>query len=189
MSKNKDIYEHLAKVYFDPASNKSKDPACFKSLFKNLFKLGILVVSCLVIVLMVVLFSPRSKPKSQLSLILENNITRINYDFNQAKKEAVIFDLKDMDLSDFESLCFRARKTNYQDDLHMCVEFISGFAEKSQIYLKQIPRKWQNFKINLVDFENIKKWSDMRQLLFVVEEWNAQAKKGIVYIDNVSFLK
>ena len=189
MGKSEDIYEHLAEVYLNSSRNKKKNHTYHKSLFKNLFKLSIIVIACLIAVLMVTIFGHKSIPKSQRILILEANTTRIDYDFNQVKKEAAIFDLKEMNLLGFRTLSFRARKANFQDDLHMSVEFISDFGEQSQIYIKQIPTRWQNFNVDLTEFKNISDWSNMRQLLFVLEDWNARTKKGVVYFDNVYVLK
>ena len=191
MGKSEDIYEHLAEVYLNSSRNKKKNHTYPKSLFRNLFKLSIVVITCLVviIVLMLTTFGKKQVSKSQHILILESHTTKIDYDFNQVKKEAAVFDLKDMNLLGFKTLSFRARKSNYRDDLHMSVEFISDFGEKSQIYIKQIPTRWQDFKINLDEFKNISDWTSMNRLLFVLEEWNAQDKKGIVYFDNVYVLK
>ena len=190
MSKTKDIYEHLAKVYFDSTRNK-KSQALPKSIFKNLFIITASLVVCLVFVLMVVLIQHRqeSRPQSQVVFILEASPTRINYDFTQVEKETATFDLKDISLLDFRTLSFRIRKSNFPDNLHMSVEFVSKYGENSQIYIKQIPTRWQDLKIKLAEFENISDWSHMSQLSFVLEEWNAQVKQGIVYIDNIQFLK
>ena len=190
MNKTNDIYEHLAKVYFDSSNNRKKNFSFSKSLFKRKsVQLSILVIGCFFVFLWISIFARKPIPKSQISLILEPNTTRIDYDFNQAEKEAAIFDLKQINLIDFQALRFRARKSNYQDNLHICVEFVSRYGEKSKVYIKQIPTKWQNFKINLNEAKDISDWSGMQQLSFVLEKWNAQLKKGIVYIDNVEFLR
>jgi len=189
VKKSKDVYEYLANVYLGSSRNKKKNHTPLKPLYKNLVKLGITVVGCLIIVLTMSVFGEKPISKSQHALILEDNITKLDYNFDQSDKELAMFDLKDMNLLDFKTLDFRARKSNYKDNLHLSVEFISEFAERSQIYVQQIPTKWQDFKINLSDFNNITDWSRMRQLLFVLEEWNAQEKKGTVYIDNICFLK
>lgn len=189
VKKSKDIYEHLANVYLGSSRNKNKNHILSNLAFKNLVKPGIAIIACLVIVLIVVIFREKPISKGQHALILEDATTKIVYNFDRAEKELAMFDLKDMDLLGFKTLDFRARKSNYKDNLHLSIEFISDFAEKSQIYIKQIPTKWQNFKIDLGEFKDITDWSRMHRLLFVLEEWNAQAKKGTVYIDNICFLK
>lgn len=190
MKKSKEIYEHLADVYLGSSRNKNKNHPNNKSLFRNPFKVGIGVVVCSVVVLTAIIFVQKSAPhKSQLVLVLEDDIRKIDYDFNNTKKKVAIFDLSNMNLLGFKTLEFRLRKGNYQDSLHMRVGFISSFGEESGIYIKQIPTRWQNYKVDLTEFKDISDWFRMRQLLFVLEEWNAQAKRGNVYIDNVQFLK
>jgi hypothetical protein len=189
VEKSKDVYEYLANVYLGSSPHKKKKHAFLKPVYKNLVKLGITIVGCLIIVLTVSIFGDRPVSKGQHAIILEDSITKINYNFDQSDKELAIFELKDINLSGFKTLDFRARKSNYKDNLHLSVEFISDFAEKSQIYIEQIPTKWQDFKIDLTEFKDISDWSRISRLLFVLEKWNAQEKKGTVYIDNVCFLK
>jgi len=190
VKKSKEIYEHLANVYLGSFRKKNKNQTYSKLSLNNLVKLGIAVVVGVVIVLVAVVYS-REKPalKGQQVLILEDATTMIDYDFDKASKKLASFDLKDMNLLGFKTLDFRIRKSNYKDNLHLSVEFISDFAERSQVYVKQIPTKWQSFKIDLDEFKDITDWSRMRQLLFVLEQWNVQAKKGTIYIDNICFLK
>lgn len=187
--KSKEIYEHLARVYFDSSRNKKKNNPQSKLVFRNLLKLGIVVIVCLIAVVAVIIFWQKPEPKSQHALVLESNPNKIDYDFTEAKEEAAIFDLSDMNLLGFKTLEFRLRKSNYQDNLHMRIELISQYGEESQIYVKHIPTRWRKFKTDLSEFKDISDWSRMRQLAFVLEEWNAQEKKGAVYIDNVYFLK
>lgn len=191
MKRDKDVYEHLANVYLDssgPNKKRIRTPGAKSLLLKNLFKIGVAVFICVVIVLTVTIFKQKPISKGQLSLILEDNPTKLNYNFNQSEKETVIFDLKNMNLQNYKILGFRVRKGNYRDNLHMCVEFISDFEEKSQFYIKHIPTSWRNYKIELNEFKDISNWSRMRQLLFILEEWNCQDKQGTVYIDNICFL-
>ena len=67
----------------------------------------------------------------------------------------------------------------------MRVEFNSKYKEKSEIYIKDVPHTWKDFKINLSEFKNISDWSAISDLSFIIEEWNTSGKKGIVYVDNV----
>ena len=189
VEKSKDVYEYLANVYLGTSPHKKKKQAFLKPAYKNLVKLGITIVGCLIIVLTMSVFGDRPVSKGQHAVILEDSITKINYNFDQSDKELAIFELKDINLLGFKTLDFRARKSNYKDNLHLSVEFISDFAEKSQIYIEQIPTKWQDFKIDLTEFKDISDWSRISQLLFVLEKWNAQEKKGTIYIDNICFLK
>ena len=45
------------------------------------------------------------------------------------------------------------------------VEFTNAFRERSEVYLRNIPHKWQTYKINLTDFKEIMDWSGMSDFL------------------------
>lgn len=189
-----DIYEYLAKVYLGSsrADLKKKNQIPPKSGLKNLFKLGILVLAAFVlaaILLATISLTKHISLKSKLALILEPNIVKIAYNLDTAKKSTATFDLRGVNLLGFKTLGFRARRSYYQENLHLRIEFISGFKEVSQFYIKQIPRQWQDFKVELSNFKEISDWSNLNELKFIVEEWNIQDKRGTVYIDNIHFLK
>ena len=78
---------------------------------------------------------------------------------------------------------------NISDTISLRVEFTSAYKEKSEVYVKNIPYRWQELTFNLSDFKNITDWSEIKDMSFTVEEWNTRENKGIVYIDNVRVLK
>jgi hypothetical protein len=94
-----------------------------------------------------------------------------------------------LDLSKYKSLAFSLNKINFRDKIAIRVEFTTPFKEKSEIYLADIQYRWKDYKINLAEFQKISDWSQMQTLAFVVEVWNTREKIGVVYIDNVRFLK
>ena len=71
----------------------------------------------------------------------------------------------------------------------MRVEFINRFNEKSEVYVKDIPSKWTNQRIDFIRFAKMRDWRQMKTLAFSVEELNAREKSGIVYLDNIRILK
>ena len=179
----KDIYEHLAKIYLD-ASLKRKKSNKVHARFKQLFFVSIAVIFALSAFLLTPLFTRRPL-ESEILLVLCPDPVKLNFNFDPAKKELFTLNLKGLNLARFKSLGFSTMKTNRQDSVSLRVEFNSTFKEKSEIYIKDIPNKWQDYKINLAEFKNISDWSAMSDLSFIVEEWNTSGKKGIVYIDNV----
>jgi len=184
----KEIYEHLAKIYLDASSKKKKR---IKPLSKFARNFSIAAVA-IVLVLGGALFSSyqRNKPfNSDLSLVLLTESAKINFNFDPAKKEIFNLGLNKLNVGRFKGLAFNVRKTNFNDNISLRVEFTNIFNEKSEVYIKNIPHKWQEYKINLSEFGNINDWSEMTNLCFVVEEWNAREKNGVVYIDNVRLLK
>jgi len=195
----KDIYEHLAKIYLD-ASLKRKNKTSKSPTFKNLFFISIAAIFLLSASLIASLTKNKAisltklennqQPNSELALLLQPNIVKINFDFDPAKEENFSLDLSKLNLSRFKALGFSLRKARFEDSVVFKVVFTNALKEKSEILLANIPAfKWQDFKIKLIDFKNITDWSQMSALSFVIEELNVREKKGIAYIDNIRLLK
>jgi hypothetical protein len=185
----KDIYEHLAKIYLDASLNKKKKSIRRSKIFQNI----LLGVSFFVLAFGLGIYANlhKAKPlfKSELALILLTDAVKINFNFDPAKKEIYALNLNSLDLARYRTLAFTVKNANFRDTISLRVEFVNAFKEKSEVYVKNIPHRWQDFKIGFGEFRNISDWSEMLSLVFSVEEWNAQSKKGVVYLDNIRLLK
>ncbi len=182
----KDIYEHLAKIYLDASSKKKKKSTKHFLLDKGFF-LGLIAIFAVGVVILTYPNHTR-KLNSDTALVLSLDPAKINFNFDPAKKEIYTIDLNKLNLTRFKELGFSVRKTGPAEKLTLKVEFTSTFREKSDVYIRDIPGKWQDYRVKLDQFKKITKWSEVASLSFIVEEWNVKAKKGVVYIDNVRFL-
>lgn len=184
----KDIYEHLAKIYLDASLNRKKQPKEYPKLFRHLFLVSITLVFILFSFLVA---RQRQNPSlnSQIALVLNPEVVKINFHFDPARRETYTVSLNNLNLSRFKALAFSVKKANYRDDISLRVEFTSHFKEKSATYFKDIPHKWQEYQIELAEFKGISDWSNMADISFIVEEWNVREKRGEVFVDNIRFLK
>jgi len=183
----KDIYEHLAKIYLD-ASSKKKTPSPKYPFLKNPVYI-VLVVVFVLSSLLSVYFLQRKALKSQIALVIYPYPVKINFNFDPAQKEICSINLKKLNLSRFKALEFAVKKTEFSDNISLRIEFTNSFNENSEAYIKGVTNKWQMHRIKFSEFRNIKDWSDMTNLSFIVEQWNVQKKKGVVYIDNVRLVR
>jgi hypothetical protein len=184
----KDIYEHLAKIYLDASSRKKKKTRGYPKVFKNPFFISLVFVSAFAFIL----FSNFQKKKAlncELALVLLADTAKINFHFDPARKETYTIHLNKLNLMRFRALAFSVKKANYENIISLRVEFTTPFRERSEIYFKDVPHKWQDYKINLYEFKGISDWSEMSNLTFAIEEWNVKEKRGVVYIDNVRLLR
>ena len=183
----KDIYDHLAKIYLDASSKKKKKNKAYPKLFKNLF----IIFIFLTIGLGTTLLSSSKKQagNSETALIIQDTASKINFNFDPAKKEIYNINLNRLSLTHAKQLAFSVRNMNPKDKITLRVELTNAFKERSEVYIRNIPAKWQDFKIELAEFKSINDWSEIISLAFCVEEWNTSEKKGIVYIDNVRIIK
>ncbi|MBU1727447.1 MAG: hypothetical protein KJ880_07445 [Candidatus Omnitrophica bacterium] len=184
----KDIYEHLAKIYLDASSKKDNKSKVDSVLIKNIFTGALIFLFGLGTTL--VFFVPKNRSlNKEVELILAPEALKINFNFDPAKKEIFTLNLNKLDVSRYSKVGFAVKKANFQDNITLRVEFTSNYREKSEVYFRNIPHKWTDYKIDLSQFKGISDWSQMENLSFAVEEWNAREKKGVVYIDNVRLLK
>jgi len=184
----KDIYEHLAKIYLDASSKRKHKSTESTKLFKNLFVTSVIFIALLGVFLVFNIVQKKGL-RTQTALVLQPDAVKLNFHFDPAKKELYSISLNNLNLNTYKTLAFSAKKHNYKDNIAMRIEFINTFKEKSELYLKNIPLKWEEFKIDLAKFKSLTNWSEMFKLDFVVEEWNVKEKKGVVYLDNIRFLK
>jgi len=187
----KEIYEHLANIYLDASSKSSKKKRKSRSYpkpIRNLILVGLLLVLGLGSGIAYSSFNSRNH-EAQIALFLFEDTAKLNFNFDPAKKESFSLDLKQLNLSKYKTLSFKARKANPKDIIALKVEFINRFNEKSEVYIKDISGKWGSHEIDLNRFAKISQWGQMKALSFCVEEWNAKEKSGIVYIDNIKVTK
>lgn len=184
----RDIYEHLASIYLD-SSTKKKKKTQKQTLYKILFYIGIIFALGISTFLTTLSIKRTSSVKSESVLVLKPDIIKLNFSFEPAQKELYVLNLKGKDLTRFKTLAFSIKKSNFEDNLSLRIEFSSAFKETSEVYLKDISHKWREYKINLSEFKNISDWSRMNNLSFIIEAWNVKEKEGIVYIDNIRLIK
>jgi hypothetical protein len=185
----KEIYEHLARIYLD-ASTKKKNPATKDkpALLKASVFVLIFFLAGITFAALPRLFEKRLY-NCETALVLLDSPAKINFHFDPAKKETYTMDLNGLNLGRFKTLSFNAKKTDFKSIVSLRVEFNNNFNEKAEVYIKDIAHRWTEFKFDLSKFKLISDWTEMRKLIFTVEEWNANAKKGVVYVDNVRLIK
>jgi len=183
----KDIYEHLAKIYLDASLNKPKKKKEYPHLKLIFFFAITLIFSFTALILPQI--TKNKFQNSEIALVIQPDMAKINFNFDPAKKEIYSVNLNRLNLTKYKSLAFAIKKGSYKDITFLRVEFTNAFKEKSEIYLKNISHRWQDFKMALSDFKGITDWSEMSNISFIIEQWNAKEKHGIVLVENIRFIK
>jgi hypothetical protein len=184
----KDIYEHLAKIYLDTPATKRRKTKSVPKDYRHFVIIGAAIVLGFILLLTSRIFMRRSMDQGY-ALILSNDPIRMHFAFDPAKKEVFSFDLNKSNLSRYKALGFSAKRSNFDDIISLRIEFTNIYKEKSEVYIKDLPHKWQHYKLAFADFKGISDWSEMENLAFIIEEWNTKDTKGIVYLDNVRLFK
>lgn len=183
----KDIYEHLAKIYLDASLNKPKKKKEYPRLKLFFFFAVAIGFSSLAFILPGIF--KHKNVNAEIALVLQPDIAKINFHFDPAKKEIYSVNLNRLNLAKYKAVAFAVKKINPRDTTSLKIEFSNIFKEKSEIYLKDIPSKWQEFTISLTQFKNITDWSEMANIAFIIEQWNTKEKHGVVLVENIRFLK
>jgi len=187
----KEIYEHLANIYLDASLKSSKKKRrfiFFPRPVPETLLVGLVIIFGLGSFVTYVLRHSRTQP-GQIALFLNQDVAKINFNFDPAKKETFSLNLKLLNLSKYKTLGFSVRKSNFHDTVSLRVEFTNRFNEKSEIYIKNISTKWKDERIDFKSFAKMNDWTQMKDLIFSIEEWNAREKSGIIYLDNIRILK
>jgi len=185
-----DIYEHLAEIYLDASLTKKKKPRGWT--IKGIA--GWAAAVAVVIGFVFFIFSvPHKKPPvlENALLLSSNNPVKIIYNFTPGSKELSSLFLNNLNLQAFKSLAFAARSDAPSGSMPaIAVEIENKTGEKTLVYVRDAGRKWQQYTIPFSDFKPaISDWTQVKSLSFIVEEWNSPRKKGVVYIDNIRFLR
>ena len=191
MVNKKEIYEHLANIYLDASSKSSKKKHRINFYSKSIQKIALIGLVMFLGLGSLVTYSHvqnRNHP-GQIALFLYQDTAKINFNFDPATKEIFSLNLKQLNLSKYKTLGFSVRKTNPKDIISLRVEFTNRFNERSEIYIKDISSKWRDQKIDFKSFAKMNDWSQMKELSFGIEEWNAREKSGIIYLGNIRVLR
>ncbi len=150
------------------------------------FIIGIVII-CGELVLLLAARKP--KARSESTLPLSTKAVKTDFDLAPAQTMDYSIGLDNSDLSQFQSLKFRARTGDAEDAIFLRVEFTNAFQEKSEVYVNTIPGKWKEYSIDLSEFEKITDWMAVTSVSFIVEAWNSRRNKSAIYFDKVRLVR
>ena len=189
MTRN-EIYEHLARVYIgksiEPA--KEKKPRHKVRLFGQI-TLTIITLGFLFYSLTAFLSKKTAYSSNSVIYALNNSPLRIAYNLNEPYPQIKRFSIPvpKVDASKYGDLNFSIRSLEEGSPGIIKIELTNKKNEVSFYFVEDVDLKWKRFSIPLSEFESISDWSNLSDLSFVFEAWNAKKKKGIVLIDDLSF--
>jgi len=190
----KELYEHLARIYLDSSKKHQRKKKKHEYLVESRhLYIGIAVFILVSSSFVFIKTSPFHRKTNftgyRTALVIQPDAIKINYNFNAAKKEIYDLPLKGLDLSTYKALAFGIRRTQSNTSASLRIEIVNSLNEKSEVYIKDIPLSWKEYKIELASLKRITDWSEAKELLFIAEEWNTKEKNDVIFIENVRFLK
>ena len=98
--------------------------------------------------------------------------------------------LNGVDASKYDSLAFRVKgdaKIGYTTVFK--VELKNAAKQVGRYYVTNITDQWQEVVIPLAEFKGLTDLSNMSEFVIVFEDRIASNKKGVVYVDDIKFVK
>lgn len=187
-----EIYEHLAQVYLGKKSNQ-KDEKGKKQQFNAWLVINIVIT---VIIFassfygLSAFFTHQGDPfQNKIIYALNKGPIRVKYDLRQPYPSVKTFSLvvPNVDVAKYNELQFSIRGMEEGYPGIMRVELRNKKNETASAILEGIGLDWKSFRIPFEEFEKISDWSNIVEVSFILESWNAEKKKGIILIDDVCF--
>ena len=184
-----EIYDHLAQVYLgkrDRVEEKKKRP----------FNAWVVMNIVITIVILISAFygftaflTHREFSRNSIIFALNNGPIKVSYNLNDPYPQVKTFSLAipKMNVGKYEKLSFSVRGLDEGFPGVVKIVLRNQKNELASFYVKDVRLKWQEINIPFNEFTQITDWSNLVDISFVLEAWNAEKKKGIILIDNVCF--
>ncbi len=185
-----EVYDHLAQVYLGKRDNtEKKKPSRFDTKFIQHFTAMVLVLICVFYGLSAFLSHKSSEVQQSVIFALNNNPIRLKYNLNHPYPQISEFSIPipKVNAAKYKSLSFSIRglEEGYPGIVKIILK--NKKSEESFYFVHGVDLKWRKFQIPLAEFRGISDWSNLTDVAFVFEAWNALKKKGIVLIDEICF--
>jgi hypothetical protein len=98
--------------------------------------------------------------------------------------------LQNLDAAKFDTLALRVKGDAGMGYTKVFkVELKDAMDVSSHYYVRGITDQWQDITIPLKDFEGMANPRKLKELVLVIEDTTATAKRGVIYLDDVRFTK
>ncbi len=185
-----EIYDHLAQVYLGKREKveEKKRKQLSAWLVINIVITAVILTSAFY---GFTAFLAQRGEHSRNSIIfsLNNGPIRIAYNLNDPYPQVKTFSLSipKMNVSKYGKLSFSIRGMDEGFPGVVKVILTNQKHETSSFYVKDVRLKWQELSIPFDEFPQITDWTNITDISFVLEAWNAEKKRGTLLIDNVCF--
>jgi len=186
-----DIYDHLAQVYLGKKNKieETKKKKQFNAWLLINIGITVIIFASSIYGLTAFLAGRADSLQKQVIYALNKGPIRINYNLNYPYPPVKTFSMTipEINAAKYTSLQFSARALEEGSPDIIRIEIKNNKNETASVFVQKVDLTWKNFDIPFEDFKQITDWSDLSEVSFIFESWNAEKKKGIVLIDNVCF--
>jgi hypothetical protein len=184
-----EIYDHLAQVYLGKKNKaaEKKRPLLNEWLVINILIAGIIFASAFYG--FTAFLVRRESLQNRVIYALNNGSIRLNYDLRQPFPPVKAFSLEipQMNVAKYGKLQFALRGGDEGYPGAVRVEVKNKRGEISSIIVDGVKMNWKHFSIPFEEFDKITDWSELKEVSFIIESWNATKQHGSVLIDDICF--
>ena len=190
MTNKDEIYDHLAQVYLGK-KNKVEEKR------KNQFNAWLVINIVITLIIFASSFYGFTAFLTKRGASLHNNVIfaltnsplRIIYNLDYPYPPVKTFSLAvpKMNVTKYRKLNFsiRGMEEAYPGVVKLVLKNQKN--EISSYLIKDVRSDWQEYSIPFEAFAEITDWTNLTDISFIFEAWNAEKKKGAVLIDNLCF--
>jgi hypothetical protein len=185
-----DIYDHLAQVYLGKRSNlEQKKKKQLNSWLVINIVITVVIFASSIYGLTAFLTHRGDVLQNKIIYALNNGPIRLNYNLEYPFPSVKTFTLTipQMNVAKYKALQFSVRALDEGTPGTIRVEVKNRKNEVAFVFVENVDAGWRNQEISFDRFHQISDWSEVNEISFVLEAWNASDKKGIILIDNVAF--
>jgi len=186
-----EIYDHLAQVYLGKRDDidKIKKKKHMDSWLVINIVITAIIFSSAIYGLTAFLTHRGDGLQNRVIYTLNNGPVRMTYNLNTPYPSVKMFSLSvpSINVTKYKNLQFAVRGQEGGWPGTMRIEIKNKRNETASVYLEDVQDKWKTFEIPFDEFGSITDWSDISEIGFVLEAWNAENKEGKILIDNICF--
>lgn len=185
-----EIYDHLAQVYL---GKKNKATEKRRQQFHSWLVINILIASIIFASAFygftAFLAHRGDTLQNRVIYALNNGPIRLNYNLVQPFPPVKTFSLSvpEVNVAKYSKLQFEVRGVDSGYPGVMRVEVRNQRGEVSSVILEGVKTDWKHFSISFDEFDKITDWSQIEEISFIIESWNAVKIRGTVLIDDICF--
>ena len=185
-----EIYDHLAQVYLGKRDRvEEKKKRQWNAWLVINIVITVIILASAFYGLTAFLTRRGESSKNSVLFALNNSPIRVSYNLNSPFPQVKSFSLTipQLNASQYDKLSFSIR--GLEEGFPGVVKVIlkNQKNEVASFYIKDVRLKWQELNIPFDEFTQITDWTNLTEVSFVLEAWNAEKKKGVILIDNICF--
>jgi hypothetical protein len=185
-----EIYDHLAQVYL---GKKNKATEKKRQQFNAWLVINIMIAA--------VIFSSAfygftaflvhrtDSLQNRVIYALSNGPIRLNYNLVNPFPPVKTFSLSipQINVAKYGKLQFTVRGEDGGSPGIIRVEVRNQRDEVASVFVDGVKADWKHVSISLAEFDKITDWSEIKEISFIIESWNAEKTRGSILIDDICF--